>query len=158
MKNATLVILINKDEKKICLGMKKRGFGKNKWNGFGGKVKEKEDIENAAIREVFEETSNGEHSGVVIDRNQLNKVASLDFTFPHNHDWDQKVHVFLVQKWEGTPIESEEMRPKWFDIDSIPYNEMWSDDIYWLPEVLDGKKIKKKFVFDKENNLIKSEI
>ena len=32
----TLVFLRN--ETKVLLGMKKRGFGVDKWNGFGGKV------------------------------------------------------------------------------------------------------------------------
>jgi 8-oxo-dGTP diphosphatase/2-hydroxy-dATP diphosphatase len=35
--------------------MKKRGFGKGKWNGFGGKVEEGECIEDSAIRELEEE-------------------------------------------------------------------------------------------------------
>ena len=32
----TLVFL--RDGSKVLLGMKKRGFGAGKWNGFGGKV------------------------------------------------------------------------------------------------------------------------
>ena len=36
--------------------MKKRGFGEGKYNGFGGKIKDKETIEAAAIRELYEET------------------------------------------------------------------------------------------------------
>ncbi len=34
----------------VLLGMKKRGFGKGRWNGFGGKVHKGESIEEAAIR------------------------------------------------------------------------------------------------------------
>ena len=34
----------------VLLGMKKRGFGEGRWNGFGGKVEEDETIEEAAIR------------------------------------------------------------------------------------------------------------
>lgn len=34
----------------ILLGLKKRGFGKNKWNGFGGKVEKGESIFQGAIR------------------------------------------------------------------------------------------------------------
>lgn len=32
----------------VLLGMKKRGFGAGKWNGFGGKVQPGETIEEAA--------------------------------------------------------------------------------------------------------------
>jgi len=42
-------------EKKILLGMKKRGFGKDKLNGFGGKINPEETIEEAACREALEE-------------------------------------------------------------------------------------------------------
>lgn len=40
---------------KILLGMKKRGFGAGRWNGFGGKVSAAETIEDAARREIREE-------------------------------------------------------------------------------------------------------
>ncbi len=51
MMNATLCFLRTKD--KILLGMKKRGFGKGKYNGFGGKIGSDETIEDAAVREVL---------------------------------------------------------------------------------------------------------
>jgi 8-oxo-dGTP diphosphatase/2-hydroxy-dATP diphosphatase len=40
---------------RILLGMKKRGFGMGKWNGFGGKVEPAETVEDAALRELEEE-------------------------------------------------------------------------------------------------------
>jgi hypothetical protein len=45
------------------------------------------------------------------------------------------------------------MAPKWFNIETIPYNEMWPDDIHWLPKVLAGKKIFGNFIFDEKQNL-----
>ena len=47
MRNATLMLIV--DENKILLGMKKRGFGEGKWNGFGGKVNEGETIEDVSL-------------------------------------------------------------------------------------------------------------
>ena len=154
MRNATLVFLINRDKNIICLGMKKRGFGASRWNGFGGKVNEEEDIEDAAIREVFEETSNEKSdSGIKISKENLSKVASLNFIFPHKQEWDQKVHVFFVEEWEGNLKESEEMKPKWFETEKIPYEQMWSDDIHWLPRVLKGEKINGEFTFNEKDEL-----
>ena len=49
----TLVFL--REGEKVLLGMKKRGFGEGKWNGFGGKVEAGETIIEAAAREVKEE-------------------------------------------------------------------------------------------------------
>lgn len=31
------------------------------------------------------------------------------------------------------------MRPQWFDIKDIPYEQMWEDDKIWLPELLKGQ-------------------
>lgn len=50
----TLVYPLKKD--KVLLIKKKRGLGKGFWNGPGGKIEENEDIEEAAIRELEEET------------------------------------------------------------------------------------------------------
>ena len=49
----TLVFL--RDATRVLLGMKKRGFGVGKWNGFGGKVEPGETVVEAAAREVREE-------------------------------------------------------------------------------------------------------
>lgn len=50
---ATLLFLVKDDE--ILLAMKKRGFGKDRYNGVGGKVDDGESIEAAAARETIEE-------------------------------------------------------------------------------------------------------
>ena len=50
------------------------------------------------------------------------------------------------------------MLPKWFGINEIPYENMFADDKYWLPLVLNGKKIKAYFEFDEEWNLLSKEI
>ena len=144
MKQATLCLLVkgNQNKKELLLAMKKRGFGVGKWNGIGGKLdleKGDENVIEAAIRETEEEI------GVRVK--DLEKVAVLSFYFPYNQKWDQDVHVFLAKNWEGEPIESEEMLPKWFKIEEIPFEEMWDDDRFWLPQVLEGKKLKAKFVF-----------
>ena len=51
-------------------------------------------------------------------------------------------HLYIATEWEGIPKESEEMKPSWFSFDAIPYDEMFADDAYWLPLVLEGKKVK----------------
>ena len=47
-KQFTLVFVL--DESRILLGLKKRGFGCGRWNGFGGKVEAGETIAEAAKR------------------------------------------------------------------------------------------------------------
>ena len=53
MRVCTLVII--NDGERVLLGMKKRGFGQGRWNGFGGKVAPGETIDAAASRELREE-------------------------------------------------------------------------------------------------------
>ncbi|MEK7649187.1 MAG: 8-oxo-dGTP diphosphatase [Patescibacteria group bacterium] len=151
LRNTTLVFLVKKTESvisDICLAMKKRGFGMNRWNGVGGKVNSQETIEEAARREAQEEI------GVIIK--DLNKVAELAFYFPHNSAWDQMVHVYFTVNWDGDPKESEEMNPKWFSPKELPFQEMWPDDIFWLPQALSGKLQKAQFTFG-QNDVIKAQ-
>ena len=86
-RNSTLCILVKED--KVLLAMKKRGFGKGRWNGAGGKQKGKETIEEAATRETKEE--------IGVDVGSLQKVATLDFYFSENSEWNQRVTVFIVK-------------------------------------------------------------
>ena len=44
VKKKVLTLVHIRDEENILLGMKKRGFGVGKWNGFGGKVQPGETI------------------------------------------------------------------------------------------------------------------
>ena len=43
----------------VLLGMKKRGFGVGKWNGFGGKMHADESMVECAARELHEESGYG---------------------------------------------------------------------------------------------------
>lgn len=146
MKYTTLCIL-EKDHE-ICLATKKRGFGVGRINGVGGKVQEGESIEQATIRETFEEI------GVVIDPKHLEKVAIHHFSFINKPEWDQETHVYFVSTWEGEPTESEEMKPQWFSKNEIPFDKMWGDDIHWLPKVLQGEKVRGHFSFDESQKLL----
>ena len=138
-----MVLLISGN--RILLAMKKRGFGKGRWNGPGGKVEQHESIEQAMIRECQEEI------GVTPVRYE--KVAIHDFVFPDGQP-DMQVHAFICTKWRGEPAESEEMAPRWFDIGKIPYDQMWQDDEYWLPQILAGHKLHTRFAFDADENML----
>lgn len=132
----------------ILLAMKKRGFGVDKWNGVGGKQQENESIDKTAVREVEEEIK------VKIDPQNLEKIAVFKFYFPFKPEWHMEVHFYFCNQWQGDPKETEEMRPKWFNLDQIPYDQMWSDDIHWLPRALKGEKLKGEFYFNKDNNTL----
>ena len=149
-KMETTLCLLRRNEE-ILLAMKKRGFGEGKYNGVGGKIEGTETPEADMLRETKEE--------IGVTPIQYEKVGVVSFDEFYK---DEKVnlifHLYMVTEWEGTPAESEEMQPKWFSIDSIPYNQMLPDDKYWLPLILEGKKIDAYFDFDEEWNLLSKDI
>lgn len=146
----TTLCLLRKDDE-ILLAMKKRGFGEGKYNGVGGKLENNETPEEAMIREVKEEI------GVKVIK--YDKVGLVEFDEYYKEERKNLVfHLYFAYDWLGDIIETEEMRPEWFNLESIPYDNMFSDDKYWLPLVIDGKKIKAYFKFDKEWNLIEKDI
>lgn len=146
MKQTTVTFLLN--ERNILLAMKKRGFGAGKWNGFGGKVEDGEDVLEAATREVAEEGT------VIVHKWDLTRSAVLCFLYHDRPEWDQECHVFCARAWAGDPTETDEMRPQWFSFDEVPYDSMWVDDPYWLPYLLADKKIRARFTFTDEGKRI----
>ena len=103
--------------------------GEGSWTMPGGKLHFQEELEDAALREVFEE------SGIRADREKL-KIISV------TNDRVKDAHFvtigFLCQDFEG---EAKVMEPdeitewKWFDLDNLPN-----------PIYLTSEKILKKFI------------
>ena len=131
------------------MGLKKRGFGAGRWNGFGGKLAEGETVEAAAKRELMEE------SGLIMT--EAKKCGVLNFTFEGGMD-PMEVHVFRVHKWEGEPAETEEMKPQWFEAASLPYGEMWPDDKHWMPLFLSKKYFTGSFHFKDMDTIMRHSI
>jgi len=123
---------------RVLLIYKKRGLGRGLYNGVGGKVEEGETDEEALVREALEELS--------IRPTSYERVAKLLFTDDYGTEMD--VSVFLIEDWEGEPVESEEAKPEWYDIDSLPYDRMWEDDRVWLWRVLRGERLRGHFHFN----------
>lgn len=141
-----LTLCIIHNETYVLLGMKKVGFGRGRWNGFGGKVEEGESIEAAAARELKEEAKVGLQS--------MRKRGLLTFSFEGNPEV-LEVHVFSGSAMEGVPQETDEMMPQWFKISDIPYDAMWPDDRHWLPLLLSGKNFQGEFHFRDNKTLIR---
>ncbi len=150
MVEATLCIPILGDPiEQVLLGLKKVGFGRGKYTGFGGKIEPGETIAASAARELAEET------GIAVPFDGLHQVGYITFTFPARPEWDFGVHLFLVDRWQGQPTESDEMRPTWFPVSAIPYERMWDDGRYWLPHLIAGKRIRATFVFNPDNETVR---
>lgn len=146
MKKTTLCFCIEDDQ--VLLAMKKRGFGAGKWNGYGGKVQEGETPKTAAAREVQEESS------LVVLEADLEQVAVVHFFFDEKAVFE--CFVYIARSWQGEPVETEEMRPQWYPISQIPFEEMWAADAKWIPLVLAGQKIEAVVNFNADGSAVKA--
>src|SRR3989338_8219057 len=106
IKPLTLVFIQKQEEKKLLLGMKKRGFGINKFNGFGGKVEAQDlSIKHAAERELLEECG--------IEATNLIKRGLIIFEFdPRVEASVLEVHVYSSDDYRWEITESDEMKPE----------------------------------------------
>jgi len=130
---------------RVLLIRKKRGLGAGKINGPGGKLEPGETALQAAIREVQEE--------IGITPLAIAERGILHFQFLDGY----ALHcvVFVAGGLEGEPIETAEATPMWFELDQIPFEQMWEDDRYWLREAIAGHSFEAWFVFDQERMLSK---
>jgi len=151
MKRIETTLLILKREDEILLAEKKRGFGVGKFNGVGGKLKPGESIEEAMLRETYEE--------IQIKPMDHHYVGKIDFIESVNGERQNVImHIFSATNWEGEITETEEMRPEWFKIDKIPYDKMFQDDKFWMPYFLEGTDFDAHFEFDENWNIIDQKI
>lgn len=142
-KRCTLLFLRKDDQ--LLLAMKKRGFGEGRFNGVGGKIEDNETLEEAIVRECQEE----------IEVTPLHFTPVAEHIFYGDSDsFHMHVFVYICDEWQGEPHETEEMAPAWYKIPEIPYDQMWSDDVLWLPKVLDGKKVYGEFYFDEDDAVV----
>ncbi|RXW16832.1 hypothetical protein EST38_g9018 [Candolleomyces aberdarensis] len=123
-------------EVQILLGMKKRGWGIGKYNGFGGKVDQGETPLEAAMRELEEE------AGI---QAPLEYAGTLIF-LTDDVEWAFHIHIYRADSYTGTITESEEMKPEWFsaspdttDLPPIPFERMWETDEAWIPLLISKK-------------------
>lgn len=146
MKQCTLAVLIKDGQ--ILLQKKAKGlFGEGRWNGAGGKIEPNESAMRSMIRELREELK--------IDVEGVHLVGVLDFKWEHlPKNEPLRVWLYMIDDYLGTPQSSNEGEVKWFKFTEIPYSEMWEDDAYWLPKVINGKKVIGDFVFNEKDEII----
>jgi 8-oxo-dGTP pyrophosphatase MutT (NUDIX family) len=130
---------------RVLLGLKKLGCPPmiGKYYAFGGHIEEGENSCQAMKRELTEENGTKALS--------WESVGCIRWFLPALPEWKPgSCYVYLVYSFSGDPVETDEMKPKWFNIDEIPYQNMWDDTKIWLPVVLEGLKFRGDFWYSKE--------
>lgn len=139
--SATLMFIVQ--EGKVLLIEKLTGIGAGKINGPGGKVDPGETPEQAIIRECQEE----------LHITPLKPVKMGELWFAMSDIPDIHCHVYMAEAFDGTPTPTREANPFWEKIENIPYDKMWADDAYWLPQMLEGQIFNARFIFEEETVL-----
>ena len=137
----TLLFIIQDGQ--VLLIHKKRGLGAGNLNGPGGRMDPGEAPMQCALREVKEE--------LLIDAKDPELIGQLQFQFLDGYSIH--VWVFVAEEFSGVPTETEEARPVWTPLGEIPYDEMWEDDRYWLPLLIDRRPFLGRFIFDDDRML-----
>lgn len=134
----------------VLLGKKLTGLGVGKFVGAGGKLEPGESARSAAIREVAEEL------GVAVNARDLEGISDITYPFVDKDEWSQRSFGFVTRVWAGTPAASDELAPRWFALDDIPFDRMWADARLWLPRALAGDFVEATYSFRSDGTLVDS--
>ena len=135
-REASLSIIEDVKNHKFLMIRNHRGINKGCVNFPGGKKEPDETIEACVIRETFEET------GLTI----TNPVKVGYIEFPTMNFY---VHVFKSTDFSGILKEnSAEVEAFWQDADNIPYHEMREADADFLPDILAGQYVRRRYFYD----------
>ena len=120
----TVQVYLKKDNSYLLLyrNKKKNDMSEGKWIGVGGHVEKGETIDDAVIREVYEETGLTVHS--------LQCDGEVLFI---NNDYEEMMYVYEINDFSGELKDCNEGELAWVDIDEMLTLPMWEGDKAYLP-------------------------
>ena len=120
----TVQVYLKKDNSYLLLyrNKKKNDMSEGKWIGVGGHVEKGETIDDAVIREVYEETGLTVHS--------LKCDGEVLFI---NNDYEEMMYVYEISDFSGELKDCNEGELAWVDIDDMLTLPMWEGDKAYLP-------------------------
>lgn len=125
------------EDGQVLLIRKLRGHGAGKINGPGGKPEPGESPLQCVLRETEEE--------VGIKPREIQHAAVLRFIDTQGDDW--LGYIYVAAGCLGVPRATAEATPLWYPLERLPFDEMWEDDRYWLPRILNGERLEGEFLF-----------
>jgi 8-oxo-dGTP diphosphatase len=113
------VVLLKKENNKTFVLLNERSAGK--WEMPGGKVEPGESSENAAIREIKEETN---------IKIKPKKLIPIDVMMSeYKTDKKCNYYAYIVNKKDKIEVGSDAKKLEWFDVDNLPYM-LWNGKDY----------------------------
>lgn len=141
MKEASLSIIEDTKMHKYLIIRHQRGINKGYVNFPGGKKEVGEDMRACVIRETFEET------GLTV-KNPV-EVGYIEFPGADYH-----VHVFKSTEFSGElKAKADEVNLFWQDADNVPYDKMRTADRNFLPLILAGKFVKRRYFYAQDGEV-----
>ena len=122
---------------------KKNDYNEGKWIGVGGHIKEGEGKDQAAIREVKEETG--------LDVHSLECAGEVLFV---NDDYEETMYVYEITDFSGQEIACDEGDLRWIPIKDIYDYPMWEGDKEFLPFLLNHAPYFKMELIYKNKDLV----
>lgn len=142
MKEASLSIIEDTKNHKFLMIRHHRGINKGCINFPGGKRENGESMEDCVRRETLEET------GLTI----LNPVKVGYVEFPR---FDYYVHIYKSTKFSGEiHAKQDEVETFWQDASKIPYEQMRAVDRDFLPDILAGIPVNRRYIYDDDFKLL----
>ncbi len=140
-KDASLSIIEDTKNNKLLMIRHQRGINKGYINFPGGKKEANESMDECVVRETLEET------GLLIKNPQ--KIGYIEFPEVNFY-----VHIYKSTEFEGNLIENkDEVNAFWVDKNKIPLEEMREADQNFIPDLLAGKPINRRYHYDENFKL-----
>ncbi len=136
---ATLIYIFCENKILMIHRIKKnKDIHEGKWNGIGGKLELEESPQEAALREIEEE------SGLVVASSQLKSLGVLTFpSFKAEQCQDWICFIFKVElsgKCSDYALrQSEEGHLDWIEKNNVLKLPLWEGDKDFIPLVIEGK-------------------
>ncbi|MHA7239067.1 8-oxo-dGTP diphosphatase [Arthrobacter sp. TMS1-12-1] len=132
----------------VLLGLKRTGFGTGRVVALGGKIDGQETALEAAVREVTEE------SGIALAPAEVRAAGTITWQFPAQPAWNMAASLFTAEAGDATAVPCEEIEPRWYGVDAIPWEHMWQDAPHWVPAVLEGRPLHARIVMGADNESV----
>lgn len=141
-KEATLSIIEDQKNRRVLMIRHHRGINNGCINFPGGKRETGENIDQCVRRETKEET------GLTI----INPIKVGYVEFPK---FEFYVHIYKSTEYVGLLHEKEdEVEVFWQDKERIPYDQMREADRDFVPDILAGKFVNRRYVYDENFKLL----